>query len=67
MSRGRTDTFTLFFLHETERAIRVAESENDDEGFWLPKSQVEYEDGVEPGDWVDVEIPEWLAKDKGLT
>ena len=31
---------------------------------WLPRSQIEYVQ-VEPG-LVEVTLPEWLAKDKGL-
>lgn len=50
-------------LATTQFAIQVS----DDDGrtkHWLPKSQIEYEnlgDGT-----VDVTMPEWLAKEKGI-
>jgi hypothetical protein len=43
---------------ETEKAWRII---IDDEGYWLPKSQVEmYEDDLV------VVVPEWLAIEKNL-
>ncbi len=33
---------------------------------WLPKSQIEYDDDAEPGDTIDIEMPEWLAVEKDL-
>ena len=53
---------TVDILKETEAAILVTDSVTE---AWLPKSQINY-DG-EPGDKaVEVELPEWLAEDKGL-
>lgn len=43
-------------LHETEKAFLVL---TDRGKAWLPKSQVEIEDGV-------ATLPEWLAQDKEL-
>jgi hypothetical protein len=51
-------------LKETEKAIFV---EGDETMCWLPKSEVEFDP-----DWVgtasrhDIELPEWLATEKGL-
>lgn len=33
---------------------------------WLPKSQIENCDVNKPGDFGDVEIPRWLAEERGL-
>ncbi len=33
---------------------------------WLPKSQIETEFSFDIGQDIEVEIPEWLAIDKGL-
>lgn len=48
--------------HETARAILL---DTGDEEVWIPKSQVlgqeEIEDGI-----TELQIPEWLAMDKGL-
>ena len=47
--------------HETEKAYLVSDGENK---IWLPKSQVEVIKELKEG--AEFEIPEWLAKDKGL-
>lgn len=62
MPRKEIDDFNFKFHRETEKAICV--SEGSDNEFWLPKSQIEYEmrnDGS-----VDVTMPIWLAKEKGV-
>lgn len=44
-------------VRETDKAYLINDGEND---IWVPKSQVT---------WLDektIEMPEWLAKDKGL-
>ena len=56
------------FLHQTPNGIKV------DFGFgeetWLPKSQIELVEHTErelvEGDIISVEVPEWLAMEKGL-
>lgn len=42
--------------HETEKAYLIFDGTKE---VWLPKSQVEVEDG-------EVTMPEWLAMEKGL-
>lgn len=49
-------------LHETDGAILV--TEDDEKKFWLPKSQIEFEK-IETG-LVEVTMPLWLAKEKGI-
>lgn len=41
---------------ETEKAYRIFDGKVTE---WVPKSQVEYDDGV-------FTMPEWLAKEKGF-
>lgn len=51
-------------MRETDDAILV---EVDGEEHWLPKSQIDYTEGVLfPGEEIDVESPEWLAEQRGL-
>ena len=34
---------------------------------WVPRSQiVDYEDALDPGAQIKIELPEWLALEKGL-
>ena len=64
-------SYSLILFHETPRAYLVGRepSDRDDENaFWLPKSQVAVsqtvqKDGIE---WGDFEIPDWLADERGL-
>lgn len=52
-------------LHaETEKAIRVSDDGEDENGVWLPKSQVEFV--RKKGGIVVVTLPQWLAEQKGL-
>lgn len=37
-------------------------------GVWIPLSQIEdADDDIEPGKHLELLLPEWLAKEKGLT
>lgn len=52
----------------TEKAAAFWQGDYDETGrevwVWLPLSQIEIEE--KGGDTVEVTMPEWLAKDKGL-
>jgi hypothetical protein len=50
-------------LVETDAAVRVRV---DDKNVWLPKSQIDMEEGAEVGDVVAFLLPEWLAIEKEL-
>lgn len=64
MTRKTLISFTLNIFYETEKAIRVGETTDPSEGFWLPKSKIEY---AETGaNIVEVTMPEWLAEEKGI-
>jgi|Cruoilmetagenom7_1024161.scaffolds.fasta_scaffold37309_3 hypothetical protein len=52
--------------HETEAAILVDHGMGEDT--WVPKSQIlDYsEDSYCIGDAIEIELPEWLANEKGM-
>lgn len=56
---------SVTFKRETDRAILVNDGDKD---IWLPKSQcsIAAEDFPEPGEAIEIEVAEWLAKEKGL-
>lgn len=64
--RSNLVDISVLFVHQTDRAILVRETEAD-EGTWLAKSQCEMSPS-EPhrGEPVEITLPEWLAKEKGL-
>ena len=66
MSRqDETIDITVHVHHSTPRAILVSEDGEQDGAVWLPLSQIEgYND--ETGQEVIIELPEWLARAKGL-
>ena len=51
-------------LQETDDAILVR-CDEDADGVWLPKSQINY-DGERGDESVEIEIPDWLADEKGF-
>lgn len=59
------ETFNVTYLHHTDRAVCV---DCDGEELWLPLSQIEIEDvdQLTRGEEVDVEVPIWLARAKGM-
>lgn len=60
-------TLELRLVAQTPAAYGFTEDEPDDPVIWLPKSQVDVETrDPEINDIVKVEVPEWLAIDKGL-
>lgn len=64
MGRYDLDTYHLVYLTHTDKAVCVAETQGDDEGTWLPLSQVDVHgrlENLDRGDDITVDIPEWLA------
>ena len=60
------EKYYFIFLAQTDYAILV-----DDAGYkiWLPKSQITCSEEYElliGGDEIEVNIPDWLAEDKGI-
>jgi hypothetical protein len=49
--------------HETDMALLVYDG---DTKTWVPKSQIQYDEDAQVGDTIDIEMPEWLAMDKGF-
>lgn len=54
---------SVFLVSETDKAVLITDAEDED-AVWLPKSQIEIEEGGS-GTHV-VTAPEWLLHDKGL-
>lgn len=64
----------LFLVHSTDKAYLVRD--DDDKEIWIPKSQVShisFGEDIDPGndgeilkEIIELEIPKWLAEDKGL-
>ena len=52
----------LDFKKETEKAMLFTDGEND---FWLPKSQIMNQTEIAENEY-ELDIPEWLAIEKGL-
>lgn len=65
MTTGKSDLVTInaFLKAETEKAILIENIKK--ENVWIPKSQCEFEVSND-GKSFDIEMPEWLAMDKGL-
>jgi len=57
---------TVIFFYQTDNAIRLL----DEEEIWIPKSQIKSCDypysECEQGLDITIEIPEWIAIEKGL-
>jgi hypothetical protein len=49
--------------HKTNNAFLVSDGDND---FWLPISQIDWEEPAEIGDITTFYISQWLAEEKGL-
>ena len=56
-----------YFVRSTEKGIGIARSDRAGPTIWLPKSQIEIEPR-EPkgGALIEVTLPSWLAREKGL-
>lgn len=69
-----TDTYLLYVHHETDSAWKVSECGDEDDAFWLPRSQVTTDEvnqlrngrGLSERAY-NFEIPDWLATERGLT
>lgn len=56
----------LYWKAETDKAYLVHNDFGGHEDIWLPKSQVDIEEGAQLLSECEFLIPEWLAIDKGL-
>jgi hypothetical protein len=61
--KSNVTDYDLLYIGQTEKALHVRRSE-DDEAFWLPKSQIEFDDGRDYRRHavVRVTIPDWVAE-----
>lgn len=65
MSR-EAQTVELELLWKGETAAAYLVQDEDERDVWLPKSQVEIEEGTELHSVSSFLVPEWLAIEKGL-
>ena len=67
--RSNLDEYALYFVAETDKGLGVRQGSGQQfPTFWLPKSQVEYDEkAYKRGDVVRVTMPEWLAERNDLT
>lgn len=58
------------FVHKTNGAILIKETEDHEESIWIPISQISDCDknlqDLKKGDFITITIPEWLAEEKEL-
>ena len=62
MPNNKTVEVTVDIIHETDAALLVSDA---GEEVWIPKSQITEEIPMS-GNTSQLEIPEWLALEKGL-
>ena len=55
---------TVTVKHKTEKAVLVNDGGKKDQ--WVPLSQITSDNEIEVGNVIVIEVPEWLAKDKGF-
>ncbi len=59
-------TLSVHLHYETDAAILVSDDGVRSHAVWLPLSQIEAPDDRELETVIEVEVPEWLATQKGL-
>jgi len=66
MIEGKSDLVEVDIVlhHETDKAYLVSTDGKRDKAVWIPKSQCQQVDGE--GQHRTMEMPEWLAIDRGL-
>lgn len=57
----------LWFIRETDNAIKISSDETEDDACWLPKKHIEY-DKLPDQPWcvITISVPERLLTEKGL-
>jgi hypothetical protein len=58
-------TVRVKLLDSSKRAIFVL-SKGHEEGTWLPLTHARFGEDVSLGDMIDVTIPRWLARERGI-
>lgn len=67
--RDKTEPVEVIFHKQTEAAILVSDDGDKENAVWLPKSQIEgwdEEEDIQDGDELELVVPMWLLKKKGL-
>lgn len=60
-----SETYTLHRHHETPLAILVSDDGEESNAVWLPRSKIELVREIDD-ETVEVEVPDWLAEERGL-
>ena len=63
--RSDLTDISCFFHAETGLAVFVSDDGDEDKAVWLPKSEIEIHGSADPR-IVDITLPIWLARKKGL-
>ena len=64
--RSNLEEYSLYYIGQTDKGLHVRQDENHP-SFWLPKSQVEFEDKeYKRHAVVTVTMPQWLAEKHDL-
>lgn len=68
---SRSSRKNTIYVHVILRAVSlegigVVMRPDDTDMIWLPKSQIDWEEGAEKGERIEVGIPEWLAAIKDI-
>lgn len=63
-----TDTYKVYVIKKSAKAMLccMEDDEEEEHTFWLPYSQIEILDINHKTDVYEVEVPEWLASEKGM-
>jgi hypothetical protein len=64
MSHDSTVELALKVTMIREKAIRV--TEDDKNYYWLPRSQISFDEDVEEGQIAEITMPGWLASERGF-
>ena len=67
--KDEMESYDGIFIHETDKAILfLPDGWDDGKEIWLPKSKTNWDEKweCEKGDLIEIEIPNWLAEEKGL-
>lgn len=66
MSKSDIIELTVHLHFKTDKAMLVSDDGDEKKAVWLPLSQVEYKRLPNSANLIEVQCPDWLAKERGL-
>lgn len=64
INSNETFWFSGTVKHDTGKAVLLTDGVED---YWIPHSQIiDSDDDLKPGETVEIEVPLWLAEEKGI-